>query len=207
MIIHSGQKCAVAVEGVVDPGNVLNDTMSVSSSTLTNEHSKNIAKSSDEHNEHSRNTSNVTDAHTSETEYSDAELKECSRDPSYTINAENTNLVAKTFGQNEHSSDTLNLTETCGTDTNDSDAELKGDQEVLDHQQDLAGDALPSVVQFDNLENHIYQCAPSENNIPKYILLDEDFVVLPFHDLLPYGYGGYFSQNGPQNLPIRKYFQ
>ena len=148
VIIDSGQKCAVVVESVVDPGNVLNDTLSVSTSTLTNEHSKNIAKSSDEHNEHSRNTSNVTDAHTSDAEHSDAELKEdCSRDPSYTINEENTNLVAKTFdGQNEHSADTLNLTETCGTDTNDSDAELKEDQEALDHQQDLTGDALPSVV-------------------------------------------------------------
>ena len=71
VIVDSGEKCAVAVEGVVDPGNVLNDTVSVSTSTLTNEHSKNIAKSSDEHNEHSRNTSNVTDAHTSAAEHSD----------------------------------------------------------------------------------------------------------------------------------------
>ena len=69
------KKCAVAVEGVVEPGNVLNDTVSVSPSTLTNECSKNIAKSSDEHNEHSRNTSNVTDAHTSDAEHSEAELK------------------------------------------------------------------------------------------------------------------------------------
>ena len=132
VIIDSGQKCAVVVEGVVDPGNVLNGTVSVSISTLTNEHSKNIAKSSDEHNEHFRNTSNVTDADTSDAEHSDAELKEdCSRDSSYAINEENTNLVAKTFdGQNEHSVDTLNLTETCGTNTNDSDAELKEDQEA-----------------------------------------------------------------------------
>ena len=103
--------------------------------------------------------------------------------------------------------DILNLTETCHTDTNDSDAELKEDQEALDHHQDLTGDALPSVVHFDNLENGIYQCAPSENNIPKYILLDEDFEVFTFPDLFPYGYVGYFSQNGSQNLPIRKYFQ
>ena len=128
--------------------------MTVSTSTLTNEHSQNIAKSSDEHNKHSRNTSNVTDAHTSDAEHSDAELKEyCSRDPSYAIKEENINLVAKTFdGQNEHSADTLNLTKTCGTDTNDSDAELKEDQEALDHQQDLTGDALPSVVQFHNFK-------------------------------------------------------
>ena len=42
---------------------------------------------------------------------------------------------------------------------------------------------------------------------PKYILLDEDYVVLAFPDLFPYGYGGYLSQNGWWNLPIRKYFQ
>ena len=169
VIIDSGQKCAVGVEGVVDPGNVLNDTVSVS--TLTNKHSTNIAKSSDEHNEHSGNTSSITYALTSDEEHSDAELKEdYSRDPSYTINEENTNLVAKTFdGQNEHSADTLNLIEMCDTDTNDSDAELKEDQEALECQQDLTRDALLSVDQFDSLENDMYQCAPSENNIPKYI--------------------------------------
>ena len=53
----------------------------------------------------------------------------------------------------------------------------------------------------------VYISAPGENNIPKYILLDEDFEVLTFPDLFPYSYGGYLSQNGLQNLPTRKYFQ
>ena len=43
------------------------------------------------------------------------------------------------------------------------------------------------------MENRIYQCAPGENNIPKYILLDNDFEVLAFPDLFPYGSGGYHS--------------
>ena len=34
-----------------------------------------------------------------------------------------------------------------------------------------------------------------ENNIPKYILLDNDFEVLAFPDLFPYGSGGYHSAN------------
>ena len=51
--------------------------------------------------------------------------------------------------------------------------------------QQLTGDLLPSVVQFENLENQIYQCTPGENNIPKYILLDNDLEVLPFPDLFP----------------------
>ena len=56
-------------------------------------------------------------------------------------------------------------------------------------------------------ENQIYQCAPGENNIPKYILLDNDFEVLAFPDLFPYGSGGYHSAKRKVKLPIRKYFQ
>ena len=66
---------------------------------------------------------------------------------------------------------------------------------------------MPSVVQFENLENQIYQCAPGENNIPKYILLDNDFEVLAFPELFPYGGGGYCSAHRKVKLPIRKYFQ
>ena len=66
---------------------------------------------------------------------------------------------------------------------------------------------LPSVVQFENLENQIYQCAPCENNIPKYILLDNDFEVLAFPALFPHGGGGYHSAHRKVKLPIRKYFQ
>ena len=42
---------------------------------------------------------------------------------------------------------------------------------------------------------------------PKYILLDTDFEVLAFPDLFPHGYGRYYSEGGPKNLPICKYFQ
>ena len=89
----------------------------------------------------------------------------------------------------------------------DEDTELAEEQIAINHRQDLTGDPLPSVVQFENLENQIYQCAPVENNIPKYILLDNDFEVLAFPDLFPYGSGGYHSANRKVKLPIRKYFQ
>ena len=46
-----------------------------------------------------------------------------------------------------------------------------------------------------------------ENNIPKYILLDNDFKVLAFTNLFPYGSSGYHSANRKVKLPIRKYFQ
>ena len=92
-------------------------------------------------------------------------------------------------------------------DSNNEDKDLAEDQAALDPRQELTGDALPTVIQLDNLENHVFQCASGEHNIPKYILLDTDFEVLAFPDLFLYGYGGYYSEGGPKNLGIRKYFQ
>ena len=91
-------------------------------------------------------------------------------------------------------------------DNEETDSNLQEEQAALDHNQEMTEDALPSMVQIENLENRIYQCAPGENNIPKYILLDEDFEVLAFPDFFPYGEGGYYSQRNTK-LPIRKYFQ
>ena len=85
---------------------------------------------------------------------------------------------------------------------NDEDTEQAEEQITINHRQELTGDPLPTVVQFENLENQIYQCAPGE-----YILLDNDFEVLAFPDLFPYGSGGYHSANRKVKLPIRKYFQ
>ena len=89
----------------------------------------------------------------------------------------------------------------------DEDTELAEEQIAINHRQELTGDPLPSVVKFENLETQIYQCVPGENNIPKYILLDKDFEILAFPDLLPYGSGGYNSANRKIKLPTRKYFQ
>ena len=96
--------------------------------------------------------------------------------------------------------------DTIDTET-DKDTELAEEQIAINHRQELTGDPLPSVIQFENLENQIYQCAPGVYNIPKYILLDNDFEVLAFPDLFPYGSGGYNSANRKVKLPIRKYFQ
>ena len=97
-------------------------------------------------------------------------------------------------------------TDTSDTET-DVDTEVVEEQIAINKRQELTGDPLPSVLQFENLENQIYQCAPVENNIPKYILLDNDFKVLAFPDLFPYGSGGYHSANRKVKLPIRNYFQ
>ena len=103
----------------------------------------------------------------------------------------------------EVSDQVMRTQDTCSDD----DSELDEDQAALDHRQQLTGDALPTVVQIDNLENQMYQCAPGENNIPKFILLDDDFEVLAFPDLFPDGTGAYHSPNGPEHLGIWKYFQ
>ena len=93
------------------------------------------------------------------------------------------------------------------TESDDEDTELVEEHAAVNFRQELTGDPLPSVVQFENLENQIYQCAPGESNIPKYILLDNDFEVLAFPDLFPYGSGDYHSAHRKVKLPIRKYFQ
>ena len=93
--------------------------------------------------------------------------------------------------------------ESCSANDN----ELLEDQATLDRRQNMTGDPLPSVVNFDNIENCIFNCAPGENNLPKYVLLDEDFELLAFPDLFPYGCGGYNYTDRSVKLPIRKYFQ
>ena len=97
--------------------------------------------------------------------------------------------------------------ESMNTESDDEDMELVEDQAAVNCRQELTGDPLPSVLQFENLENQIYQCAPGEDNIPKYMLLDNDFEALAFPDLFPYGGGGYHSSHRKVKLPIRKYFQ
>ena len=81
------------------------------------------------------------------------------------------------------------------TESDDEDTDLAEEQIAVICRQELTGGPLPSVVQFENLESQIYQCAPGENNIPKYILLDNDFEVISFPDLFPYGSVGYHSAN------------
>ena len=68
----------------------------------------------------------------------------------------------------------IDSTNTYTIDTvTDKDTELAEEQIAINHRQELTGDPLPSVVQFENLQKQIYQCALGENNIPKYILLGQ----------------------------------
>ena len=87
-------------------------------------------------------------------------------------------------------------------------------QSCLKIRQLLTKDKIRQVTHYLLLSNlivwrmlYIYNCAPRENNIPQYILLDDDFEVMAFPDLFPYGVGGYCSRNVHCRLPIGKYFQ
>ena len=122
------------------------------------------------------------------------------------VNAEDTENIAQGLGNSSDKS-ALNNNESDTEPNSDDERELTEDQAAINKRQDTTGDDLPSVVQIDNLEKEIYQCAPGENNTPKYMLLDDNFEVLTFPDLFPYGKGGYMSAERPMKLGIRKYFQ
>ena len=157
-----------------------------------------------EHNSH------YTDIKLNEYWYSDIASRELSvqldeSDNCITVNEDvvlnqslkNENISKEKLNKDENQQLCTTQIESRNVDTidteSDKDTELAEEQIAVNHRQELTGDPLPSVVQFENLENQIYQCAPGENNIPKYILLGNDFEVLAFPDLFPYGSGGYHS--------------
>ena len=74
------------------------------------------------------------------------------------------------------------------------DSELLENQIALVQKENLTGHVLPSMLQFENLAKAIFQCAPGQNNIPRYILLDDEFEVLAFPDLFPLGNFSYYSE-------------
>ena len=92
-----------------------------------------------------------------------------------------------------------------GTDE-EHDAELEEDQAALDHRQELTGDALPCMMQFNSLENCIYQCAPM-----KTMFLDIScwMTILKFWpSLISFHMAerAYHTEDRTTNLPICKYF-
>ena len=86
--------------------------------------------------------------------------------------------------------------------------ELEEDHVAAVKSMTLLGKPTANMLQFENLENEIYTCAPGENNILCYMLMDDECEVLAFPDMFPYGTGGYCT-SGTWNtkLSLRKYFQ
>lgn len=86
--------------------------------------------------------------------------------------------------------------------------EINEDIVAAEKNVQLFGKPTADMVQFENLEQEIYSCAPGENNTPCYVLLDDKFEVLAFPDLFPYGEGGFMDNSDrTSKLSMRKYFQ
>ena len=100
-------------------------------------------------------------------------------------------------------------------DTNDDNNELQieeceliEDQNATDTNLQLTGIPTSNALEFENLENEVYTCAPGENQIPHYMLMDDKFEVLAFPDMFPYGTQGYSTSDYHKTkLSMRKYFQ
>ena len=122
------------------------------------------------------------------------------------INGEDTANRTQVLGNSSNKSTLINNENDTESNSED-ERELTEDQAAINKRQDTTGDDLPSVLQIDNLEKEIYQCAPGENDAPKDMLLDDNFEVLTFPDLFPHGKGGYISTERSMKLGIRKYFQ
>ena len=88
------------------------------------------------------------------------------------------------------------------------DRELIEDCIATEASLQVTGRSTANVLQFENLENEIYTCAPGENNTPCYMLMDNEFEVLVFPDMFPYGPGAFSTSDYHKTkLSMRKYFQ
>ena len=81
------------------------------------------------------------------------------------------------------------------------------DQNATDASLQVVGRPTSNMLQYDNLEQEIYSCAPGENNTPHYMLMDDTFEEMAFPDMFPYGCCGY-STSGfcKSKLSLQKYF-
>ena len=87
------------------------------------------------------------------------------------------------------------------------DHELEEDCIASEANITLTGQPMPNVLQSRHIENDIYSCAPGENNMPCYMLMDSEFEVLAFPDLFPYRVGGYsMSGHRKTKLSMHKFF-
>ena len=96
------------------------------------------------------------------------------------------------------------------TESNDSVEENEFREDCVTAEKALltTGKPTPNMLQFEQLMNEIYTCSPGEDNIPQYILLDDEFKVLAYPDMFPYGKGGYkTSGEHTTKLSLQKYYQ
>jgi len=98
------------------------------------------------------------------------------------------------------------------TDSNKTAAEEELEEQIfLEEQEELDRKALISVepsttcLQMENPDK-LFEIAPGENCVPRYILLDDDFEQLSFPHWFPFGTGGYqVDENRSTPLDLRRY--
>ena len=81
------------------------------------------------------------------------------------------------------------------------------DQNATDASLQVVGRPTSNMLQYDNLEQEIYSCAPGGNNAPHCMLMDDTFKELAFPHMFPCGCCGY-SMSGfcKSKLSLQKYF-
>ena len=134
----------------------------------------------------------------SETEYDNVQPdKDELANNNYTT-TENINKASKTVSHNKSEISCEQATEN---------REFNEDQNATQVSIQLSGRPTSNILEFEHIENKIYTCAPGENNVPHYILMDDEFGVLSFPDMFAHGQGGY-STDGYRKTKLskRKYF-
>ena len=66
----------------------------------------------------------------------------------------------------EEYSELDNVDESVEMSEDSDDIDLQEDQIAADRMAQLTGSPLPSILQFEHIEEEIYSCAPGENNTP-----------------------------------------
>ena len=84
--------------------------------------------------------------------------------------------------------------------------QLAEDKAAADQRQKLPCDPLTWAVKLIRLEEAIYQHSIGEKNTLKYILMDKQFKVLAFPDILPMNAGTYITEKRVTKLTLCHYF-
>ena len=92
------------------------------------------------------------------------------------------------------------------TDDEEDERQFQEDMKESERKSEITIGSTATCVQFENPDEVAFSIAPGQNSIPKFILMDEDFEVLAFPNLFPYGKGGFtVLQPRERDLNLRRY--
>ena len=88
----------------------------------------------------------------------------------------------------------------------DDEKEFQEDVKESERKANITIGSTVTCMQFESPDEVAFSIAPGQNSIPKFILMDEDFEVLAFPNLFPYGKFGFnISQPRIRDLNLRRY--